>query len=72
MVAPILRDVSLTVPRSGAAGSQGAVQEAYVSCFTGRHATPCISIAFRAINTALFTWCGARESSALRTSSARH
>ena len=41
MVAPILRDVHLTVPRSGASGSEGAVQEAYVSCFTGRHSTPC-------------------------------
>ena len=41
MVAPILRDVHLRTPRSGAAGSQGAVQEAYVSCFTGQHATPC-------------------------------
>ena len=40
VVAPILRDVHLTVPRSGAAGSQGAVQEASVSCFTGRHSHP--------------------------------
>ena len=45
MVAPILRDVSLRVPRSGAAGSQGAVQEAAVSCFTGRHATTCTVVA---------------------------
>jgi phosphodiesterase/alkaline phosphatase D-like protein len=41
MVAPLLRDVSLEVPRSGAAGSQGRITEAIVSCFTGRHATPC-------------------------------
>lgn len=41
MVAPILRDVTLEVPRSGAAGSQGRVTEALVSCRTGRHATAC-------------------------------
>jgi phosphodiesterase/alkaline phosphatase D-like protein len=41
VVAPVLRDVALEVPRSGAAGSQGAVQEAIVTCYTGRQSTPC-------------------------------
>lgn len=41
MAAPILRDVTLETPRSGAAGSQGRVTEALVSCRTGRHATTC-------------------------------
>jgi phosphodiesterase/alkaline phosphatase D-like protein len=45
VAAPLLRDVHLTVPRSGAAGSQGAVQEASVSCYTGRHATSCTVVA---------------------------
>jgi hypothetical protein len=41
MVAPVLRDVHIQPPRSGAAGSQGRVQEALVSCYTGRHTTNC-------------------------------
>ena len=41
MAAPLLRDVQLTVPRSGAAGSEGRVTEAVVTCYTGRAATPC-------------------------------
>jgi hypothetical protein len=41
VVAPILRDVQLTPPRSGAAGSQGRVQEALVTCYTGRQSTNC-------------------------------
>jgi hypothetical protein len=36
MVAPVVRDVELEPPRSGAEGSQGRVQEARVSCWTGR------------------------------------
>jgi hypothetical protein len=41
MAAPYLRDVYLRPPRSGAAGSEGRVQEARVSCFTGRNTTNC-------------------------------
>ena len=41
MVAPVLRDVQLTPPRSGAAGSQGRTTEALVSCYTGRASTNC-------------------------------
>jgi phosphodiesterase/alkaline phosphatase D-like protein len=41
VVAPILRDVQLTPPRSGAAGSQGRTTEALVSCYTGRASTNC-------------------------------
>lgn len=41
MAAPVLRDVYLRPPRSGAAGSEGRVQEALVSCFTGRNVTNC-------------------------------
>ncbi len=36
MVAPVVRDVELEPPRSGSEGSQGRVQEARVSCWTGR------------------------------------
>ena len=45
MVAPILRDIAITPPRSGAAGSQGLVQECRVQAWTGRHATPCTVVA---------------------------
>ena len=41
MVAPVLRDVAIEVPRSGAGGSQGRITEAIVTCFTGRQSTPC-------------------------------
>jgi len=41
VTAPLLRNVALATPRSGAAGSQGRVTEAIVSCYTGRHSTPC-------------------------------
>ena len=41
MVAPVLRDVYIRPPRSGAAGSEGRVQEAVVSCYTGRQSTNC-------------------------------
>lgn len=41
MVAPVLRDVALEIPRSGAAGSQGRITEAVVTAFTGRQSTPC-------------------------------
>jgi hypothetical protein len=45
MVAPVVRDVELEPPRSGAEGSQGRVQEARVSCWTGRAATNCYVVA---------------------------
>jgi phosphodiesterase/alkaline phosphatase D-like protein len=41
VVAPVLREVQLEVPRSGASGSQGRVTEAIVTCYTGRAATNC-------------------------------
>ena len=45
MAAPRLRDVQLRPPRSGAAGSEGRVQEAVVSCYTGHQSTPCNVVA---------------------------
>jgi Purple acid Phosphatase, N-terminal domain len=45
MVAPIVRDVELFLPRSGQEPASPAAvplgSEAYVRCYTGRHATPC-------------------------------
>jgi hypothetical protein len=40
VVAPIVRDVALELPRSGAAGSQGRITEAIVRCHTGRLGFP--------------------------------
>src|SRR5262245_25269096 len=45
MVAPVVRDVELEPPRSGGEGSQGRVQEARVSCWTGRASTNCYVVA---------------------------
>ena len=40
MAAPVVRDVLVRPPRSGALGSEGPVQEATVSCYTGRLGFP--------------------------------
>jgi hypothetical protein len=45
MAAPVVRDVELETPRSGGESSQGRVQEARVSCWTGRAATNCYVVA---------------------------
>jgi purple acid phosphatase-like protein len=45
MAAPMLRDIAITPPRSGAAGSEVRVQECRVRCWTGRGATPCSVVA---------------------------
>jgi len=40
VAAPVVRDVLVRPPRSGALGSEGPVQEATVSCYTGRLGFP--------------------------------
>lgn len=45
MVAPVLRDVEITPPRSGSEGSQQRVQDALAVCWTGRAATNCYVVA---------------------------
>jgi hypothetical protein len=59
VAAPVVRDVLVRPPRSGALGSEGPVQEATVSCYTGRlgfpGATDCTVVAEHGPTTAYGT-----------------